>query len=367
MRSTPGVSSTWNRWTNWCATRLRREAGIEAARVVLAARGEPVLEFGLRRAHGIDGGLGASRAAYVGGVAATSNLLAGRLFGIPVRGTHAHSWVMSFGDELESFRAYARAMPNNCVFLVDTYDTLQGVRNAITVGHELRAKGHELAGIRLDSGDLAYLSIEARRLLDAAGFENVPVMASNNLDEHIIESLKDQGATIAAWGVGTKMVVGDGGPALNGVYKLSAVRAPGGEWQHRIKLSEQVAKISTPGVLQGRRYRRDGLFAADAAYDEGTDIEGGCTIVDPADMTRRKRLSSQLEYEDLLKPLLRSGQLVAEPQSLEQARTRAHNQLGGLHETIRRLTYPHEYPVGLELRLHELRTRLILEARGERL
>lgn len=336
----------------------------KAARVVLAARGEPVLEFGLRRAHGVDGALSASRAAYLGGCAATSNLLAGRLFGIPVKGTHAHSWVMSFDSELESFRAYARAMPNNCVFLVDTYDTRQGVRNAIEIGRELREQGHEMAGVRLDSGDLAYLSIEARRLLDEAGFPDCPVMASNNLDEHIIDSLKDQGATIAVWGVGTKLVVGDGDPALNGVYKLSAVRRPGGEWQHRIKLSEQVAKISTPGVLQVRRYRRNGLFVADAVYDEATDIDGGCTIVDPADMTRRKRLSADMQGEDLLAPVLRAGKLVAEPASLEMARVHARKQLNSLHETTRRLTYPHEYPVGLELNLHELRTRLILEARG---
>ena len=338
----------------------------KAARVAQAAKGEPVLEFGLRRAPGVDGALAASRAAYVGGCAATSNLLAGRLYGIPVRGTHAHSWVMSFADELESFRAYARAMPNNCVFLVDTYDTLQGVRNAIVVGRELREAGYELGGVRLDSGDLAYLSIEARRLLDEAGFEDVPIFASNNLDEHIIESLKDQGATIAAWGVGTKLVTGHDDSALNGVYKLSAVRQRGGEWRRCIKLSEQAAKISVPGVLQVRRYQRDGLFVADAVYDEDTDIDAGCTIVDPVDMTRRKRLSGSMKSEDLLTPVMRAGQLVTEPVALEHSRTRVRQQLAGLHEAIRRFTYPHEYPVGLELHLHEMRTRLILEARGER-
>ena len=273
---------------------------------------------------------------------------------------------MSFADELESFRAYARAMPNNCVFLVDTYDTLQGVRNAIVVGRELREAGYELGGVRLDSGDLAYLSIEARRLLDEAGFEDVPIFASNNLDEHIIESLKDQGATIAAWGVGTKLVTGHDDSALNGVYKLSAVRQRGGEWRRCIKLSEQAAKISVPGVLQVRRYQRDGLFVADAVYDEDTDIDAGCTIVDPVDMTRRKRLSGSMKSEDLLTPVMRAGQLVTEPVALEHSRTRVRQQLAGLHEAIRRFTYPHEYPVGLELHLHEMRTRLILEARGER-
>src|SRR3954470_14085901 len=163
----------------------------KASRIVQAARGQNVLEFGLRRAQGIDGGIGASRAAYIGGVSATSNVLAGKLLGIPVRGTHAHSWVMFHGDEISAFRAYADALPGNCTFLVDTYDTLDGVRNAITVGTELRARGHELAGIRLDSGDLAHLSIEARRLLDAAGFGKAAIVASNDLDEHLIGSLHE--------------------------------------------------------------------------------------------------------------------------------------------------------------------------------
>ena len=338
----------------------------KAARMTLAARGEPVLEFGLRRAHGVDGAITASRAAYVGGCASTSNLLAGRLFGIPVGGTHGHSWVMSFDTELESFEAYADAMPNNCVFLVDTYNTLEGVRRAVAVGRRLREKGHELAGIRLDSGDLAYLSIAARRILDQAGFGGVCIYASNNLDEHIIDSLKDQGATIAAWGVGTKLVTGHGDPALNGVYKLSAVRCPGEAWRYRIKLSEQVAKISIPGLLQVRRYSRDGMMVGDAIYDEGTDIHAGCTIVDPADMTRRKRLGGDLEHEDLLVPVLRGGARACVPGSLDEARARVRDGLASLHETSRRLTYPHEYPVGLEQRLHDLRTRLILEARDGR-
>src|SRR4030095_9460681 len=168
----------------------------KAARVCLAARRDPVIEFGLRRAQGFDGALSASRAAYVAGCAATSNVLAAQLYGIPVKGTHAHSWVMSFGSELEAFRAYAAAMPNNCTLLVDTYDSLQGVRNAVEVARCLRQRGHELAGIRLDSGDLAYLSIEARKVLDAAGFPHAAILASNDLDEHIIASLKQQRAAI---------------------------------------------------------------------------------------------------------------------------------------------------------------------------
>ena len=200
----------------------------KAARICTATGGQPVLEFGLRRAQGIDGSLAASRAAYLGGCTATSNVLAGKLFGIPVRGTHAHSWVMSFDEELSSFEGYAQVMPNNCVFLVDTYDTLDGVRNAIRVGKQLRENGHEMVGVRLDSGDLAYLSIEARKLLDEAGFNNAAIVASNDLDEHIIASLKDQGATIAVWGVGTKLVTAYDQPALGGVYKLGAMQSGNG-------------------------------------------------------------------------------------------------------------------------------------------
>ena len=198
-----------------------------------------MLEFGLRRAQGIDGALAASRAAYIGGCAATSNVLAGKLFGIPVRGTHAHSWVMSFDNESAAFEQYAAAMPNNCVFLVDTYDTLDGVRKAIEVGHELRNTGHEMVGVRLDSGDLAYLSMEARKLLDAAGFPNAAIVASNDLDEGVIASLKDQGAQIAVWGVGTKLVTAYDQPALGGVYKLGAIQSDDGTWVPKVKLSEQ--------------------------------------------------------------------------------------------------------------------------------
>ena len=199
----------------------------KAARVCLAARGDEVIDFGLRRAQGPDGGLSASRAAYVGGVVATSNVLAGRLFGLPVRGTHAHSWVMAFASELEAFEAWARAQPNNCVFLVDTYDTLDGVRRAAGVALRLRERGHEPIGIRLDSGDLAYLSIEARKILDDAGLRSAKIVASNDLDEHLIASLKEQGARIDTWGVGTRLVTGGDQAALGGVYKLGAVREPG--------------------------------------------------------------------------------------------------------------------------------------------
>lgn len=338
----------------------------KAARVCLAAKGEPVLEFGLRRAQGIDGGLAASRAAYIGGCAGTSNVLAGKLFGIPVKGTHAHSWVMSFDDELESFEAYAKAMPNNCVFLVDTYNTLEGVRRAVAVGRVLREAGHEMIGIRLDSGDLAYLSIEARKILDAGGFPKASIVASNDLDEHIITSLKDQGATIGVWGVGTRLATAYDQPALGGVYKLSAIREGDGPWEHRLKLSEQTAKVSVPGILQARRFHngRD-EFIGDMIYDTLGQPGPGRTIVDPNDLTRRKSFPGNASFEDLLVPIFRGGQRVYELPGIEAVRQRVRKQLAGFHAGIKRFVHPHTYPVGLEASLFDLRTELILRARGK--
>jgi nicotinate phosphoribosyltransferase len=339
----------------------------KAARVCLAAKGEPVLEFGLRRAQGIDGALSASRAAYVGGCAATSNVLAGKLFGIPVKGTHAHSWVMSFDDETEAFEQYAEALPNNCVFLVDTYDTLEGVRRAAEVGRKLRARGHEMVGIRLDSGDLAYLSIEARKILDEAGFPKAAILASNDLDENLIASLKEQGAKVNVWGVGTKLVTAFDQPALGGVYKLSALRdTPGGDWRYVVKLSEQTAKVSNPGVLQVRRFRGGQGFVADAIYDEPTGVGDGrpTTIVDPMDMTRRKTVPAGTPHEDLLAPIFRGGKLVYDMPPLEEVRRRTAEQLAGFHASIKRFVHPHPYPAGLERRLHDLKTELVLRARG---
>ncbi len=340
----------------------------KAARVHLAARGDPIIEFGLRRAQGPNGGLSASRAAFVGGCAATSIVLAGRLDGIPVRGTHAHSWVMSFDSEREAFAAYADALPNNVVFLVDTYDSLEGVRHAIEVGHALRARGHRLAGIRLDSGDLAWLSIEARRLLDDAGFADAAIVASNDLDEHVIESLKQQGARIAVWGVGTKLATSYDQPALGGVYKLAVVRDPGAPaWKHRVKVSEQSGKTTTPGIQQVRRFRDpgDGRFVADMIFDEDHPPGGpGGVIVDPLDPTRRRTLGPELLHEDLLVPVLRGGRVVYAPPPVAAARARTLAQLEALAPWSKRLVNPHEYPVGLEEGLAALRTRLVLAARG---
>jgi nicotinate phosphoribosyltransferase len=337
----------------------------KAARICQAARGEPVIEFGLRRAQGIDGGIAASRAAFVGGCAATSNLLAGKLFGIPVGGTHAHSWVMSFSDEIDAFDSYAAALPNNCVFLVDTYNTLQGVRHAVKIGKKLRNHGHEIIGIRLDSGDLAYLSIEARKILDQGGFPDAKILASNDLDEHIISSLKDQDAKINVWGVGTKLATAFDQPALGGIYKLGAMRDESGKWQYKLKLSEQTAKISVPGVLQVRRFSDGETMVADAIYNEQDLPAGDISIVDPSDMTRRKLLPASLLHEDLLIPIFRKGELVYSPPALRDVQQRAREQLAKVHPGIKRFVNPHQYPVGLERNLHELRTELILKARGE--
>ena len=336
----------------------------KAARVCLAAQGDTVLEFGLRRAQGIDGGVSASRAAYAGGCHGTSNVLAGKLFGIPVGGTHAHSWVLSFDGELESFEAYARAMPNNCVFLVDTYDTLAGVRHAVQVGRWLREQGREMLGIRLDSGDLAYLSREARRILDEGGFPEARVYASSELDEHLIESLKLQGAKIAVWGVGTNLVTGKDDPALGGVYKLTAVRQPGQPWDYKVKLSEQAVKITTPGIQQVRRFHAGGEFVADMIFDEELGAPAAPTIVDPGDLTRRKEIPDGTEHTDLLVPVFRQGERVYDPPPLHEVRQRTAEQLAGFHGGIKRLANPHQYPAGLERGLFDLKTHLILQARG---
>lgn len=336
----------------------------KATRVVRAAAGEPVLEFGLRRAQGIDGALAASRAAYIGGVAATSNLLAGRLFGIPVKGTHAHSWVMSFDSELESFERYAEAMPNNCVFLVDTFDTVEGVKKAIAVGEKLRRQGFELAGIRLDSGDLAFLSKQARALLDEAGFETAAIVASNDLDEHLIENLKMQDAKVGVWGVGTRLATAFDQPALGGVYKLGAIKKEDGEWEPKIKLSEQLAKVSNPGILQVRRYRDSLGNRADMIFDLSEELPGECTIVDPLDPSRNRTHDNHSEFVDLLEPMMRSGERLVDAPSLLQIRNRVVSEMNRFHETILRLQNPHNYPVGLELGLHKRKSELVAELRA---
>lgn len=275
----------------------------KSAIICEAAEGDDVMEFGLRRAQGPDGGVSASRAAYVGGSVATSNVLAGLLYGIPVKGTHAHSWVMSYEDELESFEAYAAAMPNNTLLLVDTYDTVEGVKKAIEVGCKLREQGHDLLGVRLDSGDLCALSIAARRMLDEAGFEQARIVASNDLDEHTIKKLKATGAKIDTWGVGTKLVTAYDQPALGGVYKLGAIQNTAGDWQYKVKLSEDLIKVSNPGKLQVVRTRgEDGGILKDTLFNE---------------------LDEHYDADLLLIPFIKNGKRVNESENIATIRERA--------------------------------------------
>jgi len=330
----------------------------KAMRTALAAGDDPILEFGLRRAQGVDGALAASRASWIGGCAATSNVLAGKLYGIPVRGTHAHSWVMAFDEELESFRAYARALPANCIFLVDTYDSIEGVRNAIVAARELRARGHKTVGIRLDSGDLVELSRRARAMLDEAGFPEARIVASGDLDEHVILDLKQRGARIDVWGVGTRLVTGYDDPALGGVYKLAAIRDPDGEWQDRLKLSDSTEKSSIPGIQAVRRYHRDGRALGDLIHDrrrEPARLDESVLLAGGAWPTGLEAAESG----DLLRPVFRRGKLVNELPSAEAARMHAQEQRRRFGLTTEALEVDPCYPVALAAETADEKERLV--------
>ncbi|PWE01442.1 nicotinate phosphoribosyltransferase [Marinilabilia rubra] len=338
----------------------------KAARISIAAKGDPVMEFGLRRAQGIDGSLSASRASFIGGCAGTSNVLAGKKFNIPVLGTHAHSWVQAFEDELKAFDAFANTLPNNTIFLVDTYNTPRGIDKAIEITKKMETRGHKINGIRLDSGDLAYFSQLARGKLREAGLSHVKIVASNDLDEHLVASLKDQEAEIDSWGIGTKLVTAYDQPALGGVYKLSAIENKNGEWENRIKLSEQSIKINIPGLQQVKRFYKDGKMAGDMIFDERTDLSGTVRMIDPADPTRSKKLNKEeLTCEDLLKPVFCKGQCVYEKESIQKLQERTSAQLNLLDKTIKRFANPHRYPVGLEEGLYQRRLDLILKYKQE--
>jgi len=292
----------------------------KAGRIAHAAGDDPVLDFGLRKAQGCDGGVSAARAAYIGGCAGTSNVLAGQLFGIPVSGTHAHSWIMAFDAELDAFEAYAAALPDQCVFLVDTYDTIEGVRNAIRAGEKLRAAGHDMAGIRLDSGDLGELARSARAMLDEAGFTNTKIAASSSLDERAIAELKQQGAPIVLWGVGTRLITAQPDAALDGVYKLAAIRNDQGRWSYRMKLSDTPGKSTRPGVQQVRRFFRDGQPHADLLYDEAAPA----TAWQAEDQA--VAFNADMPHEELLVPVMRSGELVYRQPDLTDIRDYARSQ-----------------------------------------
>lgn len=329
----------------------------KAARLCQEAGQTEVVEFGMRRAQGPNGALAAARAAHIGGCAATSNVEAAMRYGIPPRGTHAHAWVTAFGGELEAFRAYARQYPNSTVLLVDTYDTLKsGVPNAITVAKEMEREGANLRGIRLDSGDLAFLSSEARRMLDAAGLNYVKIFLSNELDEHIIHDLKIQGARADAYGVGTKLVTADGDPSLTGVFKMSAIRPPEGGWRLTMKKSDAAHKSTFPGVKQvWRMYGAEGYMIGDLMELDGgarPDFESGVEGYHPFLEGQHKTYRDVARVEPLLAEVMRGGERLAPPQTLKFIRERAKASLNELHPTTRRLLNPHIYKVSLGERLH---------------
>lgn len=329
----------------------------KASRVVQAADGGTVLEFGLRRAQGPDAGIYGARAAVIAGCQATSNVLTGEMFGIPVGGTHAHSWVMSFPDELEAFRAYAEIFPTNCMLLVDTYDTLgSGMPNALKVFGELRARGYEPVGIRLDSGDLAYLSRECRRMMDEAGFPNARVFASGDLDEELIWDLKAQGAAIDVWGVGTRLITSQDCPALGGVYKLAAEEVDG-KFMPKIKISENPAKVTNPGQkMLYRLYDGAGMAVADLITldHERIDESQPLTIFDPVDTWKKLTLTG-FKARKLLVPVFEGGRQVYKLPRLLDIQAYCRRELDTFWAQYKRLRNPHRYKVDLSSELWTLK------------
>jgi nicotinate phosphoribosyltransferase len=337
-------------------------AATKAARVVHAAGDARVLEFGLRRAQGPDGGLSVARAAAVGGVVNTSNVLAGKEFGLSVRGTHAHSWVMAFPDELTAFRRYAALFPDTSTLLVDTYDTLKsGLPNAITVARELREQGHRLGGIRIDSGDLAYLSREARRMLDAAGFPDARIVASNELDEEIISSIRAEGGRVDIYGVGTKLAVcaGEGGGALGGVYKLVQI----GD-DPRLKVTSDLAKATLPGRKRLlRAVDAGGRFIQDVICLEGEEVLPGETVYDPANPLQQAVVPAAAVLTDIRGTALSHGVRSAADEPLAELAGRCRQQMAQLPEGSLRFINPHRYKVSISRGLLDLRKRLMDEIR----
>lgn len=338
----------------------------KASRVVWAAHGDKVLEFGLRRAQGPDAGLYGARAAIIGGCSSTSNVLAGQKFDVPVSGTHAHSWVMSFDDEITAFRKYAEIFPKNCILLVDTYDTLRsGIPNAITVFSELREKGklYKGYGIRLDSGDFSYISEKAREMLDEAGFSDAVICASSDLDEYIITSLKQQGTEISVWGVGTNLITSKDCPAFGGVYKLSA-EEHNGEFIPKIKISENPDKITNPGVKKIFRLydKNTGKIKADLIaldhekIDEGKDL----TIFDPLATWKTMTLKAGKFYaKELLQPVFINGESVIEERSVMEIQKYCSKEMSTLWPEYKRFVNPHILPVDLSDELFDLKKKMV--------
>lgn len=340
----------------------------KSAKIAYAAQGDSVMEFGLRRAQGPDAGVYGARAAVIGGCTSTSNVLAGQLFGIPVAGTHAHSWVMNFPSEYEAFKAYAAVFPDACMLLVDTYDTLRsGVPNAIRVFEELRAEGHEPVGIRLDSGDLAYLSKRARRMLDEAGFPNTVICASGDLDEYLIASLKNQGAKIDLWGVGTKLITSADMPSLGGVYKLSCLYPAGGGEVPKIKLSDNSDKITNPAFKDVWRIydKKTGKAEADLIVVRGEvpDESKPLTIFHPKETWKRTTFTDYT-VRPLTVQVIRGGELAMPLPSLADVCAYAAREKESFWDEYKRNDNPHVYKVDLSQRLFDIKNQLIESIRG---
>ncbi len=339
----------------------------KAARICLSAQGRPVIEFGLRRAQGVDGALSAARAAFIGGASSTSNTLAGKRYGIPVKGTMAHSWIMSFPNEREAFERYAEIYPDGCILLIDTYDTLgSGIENAIAVGRKLLESGRKGFGVRLDSGDLEYMSKKVRERLDRAGLRDARIVVSNDLDEHIISQLVTRGAPVDVWGVGTQLVTGGGDPALTGVYKISAKQTrsaddPYPSWIPAIKVSNNPEKTTNPAIKQVWRFSSaEGSPLADLVCLEVEEVSPGRPFVfhHPGDY-RSFRLEEYADIRPLLSPVMKDGQRLASPPPLADIQSRVSRNLKQLDDTYKRLINPHLYKVSLSPLLKELKQTLI--------
>ncbi len=342
----------------------------KSAKVNYAAKGDVIMEFGLRRAQAPDAGIYGARAAVIGGCASTSNVLAGKMFDIPVSGTHAHSWVMNFKDEYTAFMEYAKVYPDNALLLVDTYDTLKsGIPNAIKVFDYLRANGHEPKGIRLDSGDLAYLSKKAREMLDEAGYPNAIICASGDLDEQLIDSLKHQGAKINSWGVGTKLITSADMPALGGVYKLSAVIDENGVETPKIKISDNVAKITNPGfkniyrVYDGKSGKAEADFIA-LRSEEPVDVSKPLVLTHPTERWK-KIIFTDYTVKSLQVDVIKNGKLVYDLPNIKEIKDYAKQELDSFWDEYKRLDSPQLFKVDLSDELYELKRKMLTDIRGE--
>lgn len=340
----------------------------KTSRIVHAAQGDGIMEFGLRRAQGPDAGIYGARAAMIAGCIGTSNVLAGQLFDVPIKGTHAHSWIMSFPDELTAFRLYAKLYPSACILLVDTYDTLKsGVPNAIKVFTEMRETGLPLTfyGIRLDSGDLAYLSKQAKKMLDAAGFKDAVISASNDLDEYLIDSLKIQGAAINSWGVGTNLITSKDCPSFGGVYKLAAILDKStGHFVPKIKLSENSEKVTNPGNKTIRRIysKEDGKIIADliCLVDEWFDENHSLLLFDPIETWKKTHLApNSYVMKELLVPVFKNGECIYKSPKVMEIREHCHKELDTLWDESKRLVNPHEIHVDLSNELWHMKNHLL--------